>query len=85
MPGLTLHTFEPGIRSGTLGRGDRAQYDYLTIKSFFTNAKPADLEGLQHVYTRLHNALQDLKRRLGQHTKRLNQIRDYVSGLGIIN
>ncbi|MFF0524620.1 hypothetical protein ACFYTC_38515 [Actinomadura nitritigenes] len=82
---MTLHTFERGIRPGAFGRGDRAQYDYLTIKSFFASAKPADLEGLQHVYTKLHDALQDLERRLGQHTKRVNQIRDYGSELGIIN
>ncbi|GAA2149720.1 hypothetical protein GCM10009727_53430 [Actinomadura napierensis] len=73
---MTLHPYEPGIRPGSLGHGDPAQYDYLTIKSFFANAKPADLEGLQQAYISLQSALQDLEQRLGQHTKRLNQIWD---------
>ncbi|GAA0283835.1 hypothetical protein GCM10009527_094900 [Actinomadura nitritigenes] len=71
---MTLHQFERGIRPGTLGPGDPAQYDYLTIKSFFAGVKPGDLEGLQQAYTTLQNALQDLERRLGQHTRRLNEI-----------
>jgi uncharacterized protein YukE len=73
---LTLHPYERGIRPGSLGHGDPAQYDYLTIKSFFANAKPTDLEGLQQAYTNLESALQDLEQRLGQHTKRLNQVWD---------
>ncbi|MGI5326710.1 hypothetical protein [Actinomadura nitritigenes] len=76
---MTLHPYERGIRPGSLGHGDPAQYDYLTIKSFFANAEPADLEGLQQAYTNLQSALQDLERRFGQHTKRLNQIWDGVA------
>lgn len=48
---MTLHPYERGIRPGSLGHGDPTQYDYLTIKSFFANTKPADLEGLQQSYT----------------------------------
>lgn len=73
---MTLHPYERGIRPGSLGHGDPTQYDYLTIKSFFANTKPADLEGLQQSYTKLQSALQDLEQRLGQHTRRLNQIWD---------
>lgn len=66
--------FHQGIRPGTLGHGNPAQYDYATIAGYLEQAQPEGLGGVAEAYAMVQKALGETEGNLGKHVQRLNMI-----------
>ncbi|MBD2900751.1 hypothetical protein amrb99_97600 [Actinomadura sp. RB99] len=66
--------FHQGIRPGTLGHGNPAQYDYATIAGYLEQARPEGLGGVAEAYAMVQKALGETEGNLGKHVQRLNMI-----------
>jgi hypothetical protein len=66
--------FHQGIRPGTLGHGNPAQYDYATIAGYLEQARPDGLGGVAEAYAMVQKALGETEGNLGKHVQRLNMI-----------
>lgn len=66
--------FQRDIRSGTLGHGNPAQYDYAAIDGYLKGADADTLKGISRAYAMAHQALQKVEQGLPAHINRLNSV-----------
>ncbi|MBO2464405.1 hypothetical protein [Actinomadura violacea] len=66
--------FHQGIRPGTLGHGNLAQYDYATLAGYIEQAWPDGLGGVAEAHAMVQKAFSEAEGNLGKHIQRLNMI-----------